>query len=63
MEERTLNFDQAQKFGTANEDSDDELEEESLLETPLDKIEPYSTFKQALLSMTILCPYQPLALN
>ena len=40
----------AQKFGAVNDDSDDELEEESLLSTPLDKVEPYSTFKQALLS-------------
>ena len=42
---------QAQKFGAVNDESDDELEEESLLTTPLDKIEPYSTFKHALLSM------------
>ena len=42
---------QAQKFGAVNDESDDELEEESLLTTPLDKVEPYSTFKQALLSM------------
>ena len=42
---------QAQKFGEAlADDSDEELEEESLLETPLDRIEPYGTFKTALLS-------------
>ena len=50
--EHSLSLDQVQKFGAANDDSDDELEEESLLETPLDKVEPYGTFKQALLSMT-----------
>jgi hypothetical protein len=32
-------------------DSDDELGEESLLETPLDKIEPYQLFRGALMSM------------
>jgi hypothetical protein len=41
---------QAQKFSSVEEDDDDdELEEESLLETPLDKVEPYSMFKHALL--------------
>jgi hypothetical protein len=38
---------QAQKFSTTDDD-DDDLEEEGLLETPLDKIEPYSMFKHAL---------------
>lgn len=42
---------QAQKFNVISDDDDDELEEESLLETPLDKLEPYSLFKAALLSM------------
>ena len=42
---------QAQKFGSVNDDDDDELEEKSLLETPLDKVEPYSLFKGTLLSM------------
>ena len=42
---------QAQKFTSINDDDDEELEEESLLETPLDKIEPYSMFKHALLRM------------
>ena len=32
-----------------DDDDDDELEEESLLETPLDKVEPYSLFKHAML--------------
>ena len=41
---------QAQKFGAANDDEDDELEEESLLETPLDRVEPYQMFKATLLS-------------
>ena len=45
------NFDQAQKFTAVSDDDDDELEEESLLETPLDKVEPYGMFKDALLSM------------
>jgi hypothetical protein len=41
---------QAQKFSSVDDEDDDELEEESLLETPLDKVEPYSMFKHALLS-------------
>jgi hypothetical protein len=40
---------QAQKFTAVSDDDDDELEEESLLETPLDKVEPYTMFKNALL--------------
>jgi hypothetical protein len=41
----------AQKFGNLEDnDSDDELGEESLLETPLDKIEPYQLFRNALMS-------------
>lgn len=39
----------AQKFTTLSED-EDELEEESLLETPLDRVEPYGLFKGTLLS-------------
>lgn len=31
-------------------DDDEELEEESLLETPLDRVEPYGLFKNALMS-------------
>lgn len=42
---------EAQKFNISNDDDEDELEEESLLETPLDKVEPYSMFKHALLRM------------
>ncbi len=44
------NYSQAQKFGNLENDSDDELGEESLLETPLDKVEPYQLFRNALLS-------------
>jgi len=43
---------QAQKFGSyGGDDDEDELDEESLLETPLDKVEPYSLFKNVLLGM------------
>ncbi|KAL8994736.1 MAG: hypothetical protein Q9169_005375 [Polycauliona sp. 2 TL-2023] len=43
---------EAQKFGALSADDDDEeLEEESLLETPLDKVEPYALFKNALMSL------------
>ncbi|KAJ4305044.1 Nonsense-mediated mRNA decay protein 5 [Kalmusia sp. IMI 367209] len=42
---------EAQKFTAVSDDDDDELEEESLLETPLDKVEPYSMFKHALLQL------------
>ncbi|KAF2115985.1 armadillo-type protein [Lophiotrema nucula] len=42
---------EAQKFNAVTDDDDDELEEESLLETPLDKVEPYGMFKHALLRL------------
>ncbi|KAI9372100.1 armadillo-type protein [Aspergillus egyptiacus] len=43
---------EAQKFGSfAGDDDDDELDEESLLETPLDKVEPYGLFKQVFLNL------------
>lgn len=42
---------QSEKFGAVQDDSDDELEEETLLETPLDNVEPYGLFKATLLSM------------
>lgn len=49
---------QAQKFGAAQE-SDDELGEDSvLLESPLDKIEPYQLFRASLMSEY---PYLPRA--
>lgn len=35
-----------------DDEEDDDLEEESLLETPLDKVEPYGMFKHALLRMS-----------
>jgi hypothetical protein len=45
---------QAQKFQNLEDnDSDDELGEESLLETPLDKIEPYQLFRNALMSKSL----------
>ena len=44
---------QSEKFGASQDDSDDELEEESLLESPLDKIEPYGLFKNTLISTYI----------
>lgn len=45
---------QAQKFGSFGDDEDEEIDEESLLETPLDKIEPYGLFKHVLLGMSSL---------
>ncbi|KAI9689923.1 MAG: hypothetical protein M1822_009805 [Bathelium mastoideum] len=40
---------EAQKYslGSASLDADEDLEEESLLETPLDKVEPYTMFQEA----------------
>lgn len=43
---------EAQKFSQFADDDDDELDEESLLETPLDKVEPYGMFKHVFLSMS-----------
>ena len=45
---------QAQKFGAVGDADDDDLEEESMLETPLDKVEPYSVFKNTLMSTLFL---------
>ncbi|KAB8295847.1 hypothetical protein EYC80_008669 [Monilinia laxa] len=43
---------EASKFSNLEDhDSDDELGEESLLETPLDKVEPYQLFKNALMKL------------
>ncbi|KAL4956161.1 armadillo-type protein [Aspergillus filifer] len=42
---------EAQKFSSFADDDDDELDEESLLETPLDKVEPYGLFKQVFLNL------------
>ncbi|KAF1986975.1 ARM repeat-containing protein [Aulographum hederae CBS 113979] len=41
---------EANKYNSVTED-DDELEEENILETPLDKLEPYGLFKDALLRL------------
>ena len=41
---------EAQKFGSFADDDDEDLDEESLLETPLDKVEPYGMFKHVFLS-------------
>lgn len=40
---------EAQKFHSLQDEDEEDLEEESLLETPLDKVEPYGMFKAALL--------------
>ncbi|TKA76473.1 hypothetical protein B0A49_02237, partial [Cryomyces minteri] len=55
----------AQKFTALGDDDDDELEEESLLETPLDKVEPYGLFRDALLQLQQEQPqlYESLAKN
>ncbi|KAJ5896290.1 importin [Penicillium subrubescens] len=42
---------EAQKFSQFADDDDDELDEESLLETPLDKVEPYGMFKHVFLNL------------
>ena len=42
---------QAKKFGAlADDDEDSVLDEDSLLESPLDKVEPYGMFRATLLS-------------
>lgn len=48
---------QASKFNAAvgEDEGDDELEEESLLETPLDSMEPYQLFKSTLESKFMPC--------
>lgn len=48
---------QAQKFSAAATD-EDEMEEESMLDSPLDKVEPYGLFKSSLMSMFPLAPPQ-----
>ncbi|OAX84464.1 hypothetical protein ACJ72_01164 [Emergomyces africanus] len=42
---------EALKYASMPGDDDDDLDEESLLESPLDKIEPYSLFKNVLMSL------------
>lgn len=55
---------EAQKFqNLEGDDSDDELGEESLLETPLDKLEPYQLFKDALLSKSDIASMLSIANN
>ncbi|EAS33409.3 nonsense-mediated mRNA decay protein [Coccidioides immitis RS] len=39
------------ELSTIPDDDEDELDEESLLESPLDKVEPYSVFKTSLLNL------------
>ena len=43
--------DQAAKFESLTDERTDELDEDSLLESPLDKVEPYSMFKSVFLGM------------
>jgi len=63
LEGSRTNWQKAQKFQNLEDhDSDDELGEESLLETPLDKIEPYQLFRDALLSKLTLLSSQPATL-
>lgn len=41
---------EAQKFSSFADEDEEDLDEESLLETPLDKVEPYGMFKHVFLS-------------
>lgn len=43
---------QAEKFSSLQDSDDDDsvMDEDSLLETPLDKLEPYGMFRDSLLS-------------
>ena len=41
---------QASKYSAMTGENDDDLEEESLLETPLDHVEPYGLLKGGLMS-------------
>lgn len=52
---------QARKFGSFGDDDEEEIDDESLLETPLDKIEPYGLFKHVLLGMfQLVVDFHPL---
>ena len=42
---------EASKFSNISGEGDDELEEESLLETPLDNVEPYGVLKSSLMRL------------
>jgi len=55
---RSTNDVQAQKFSLFQDEDDQELEEESLLETPIDKMEPYGMFKTALLRKPFHVPFK-----
>jgi hypothetical protein len=44
---------QAAKFGAVSEEDDDDLQEEGMLESMLDKVEPYGMFKNTLMSMKL----------
>ncbi|WEW59029.1 Nonsense-mediated mRNA decay protein 5 [Emydomyces testavorans] len=48
---------EAVKLSSVPDDEEDELDEESLLESPLDKVEPYSLFKTSLLSLQLGQPH------
>lgn len=54
---------QAKKLSHQHQDEDDDLEEESMLETPLDKVEPYGIFKNTLFQLQTTQPqlYQNLS--
>lgn len=41
----------------SDDDDEDDLDEASLLESPLDKIEPYGLFKNVLMSMICARPF------
>lgn len=47
---------EAQKFSSFADEDDEDLDEESLLETPLDKVEPYGMFKHVFLSKLSVPP-------
>lgn len=47
---------EAQKFSSFADEDDEDLDEESLLETPLDKVEPYGMFKHVFLSKLSVSP-------
>ena len=47
---------QEAKSKVNNQEEEEELEEESMLETPLDKIEPYTIFKNSLLGECTVLP-------
>lgn len=50
---------QAKKFSSIPDDDHEDLSEESLLETPLDKVEPYTMFKHVLMGMFFQLHFKP----